>query len=128
MKKTYEKLYYRLYKFMLLIEGNNESTHLSAILLFSAIQLQNMFLILLISMYFGFFEGGVKIDNGEVYFFIFGIGVIFFNWLLIKKNEQYKKIIDRENHLGYQLSSIIIDLLMVTSIIFSFVFARLIDG
>ncbi|TWX44600.1 hypothetical protein [Colwellia hornerae] len=128
MKRLYEKLYYRLYKLMMLIERDKNATHLSAILLFSAIQLQNLFLFMLILMYFGLFNAGINIEHGEVLFFLFGIGVIFCNWMMIIKNGEYKKIIERENQNGYRISSLIIDSMMGMSLILLFVFARLVDG
>lgn len=127
MKYLYEKLYYRMYKIMKIIERDESNTHLSAILLYSAIQLQNLFLLMLISMYLGLFEGGIKMENGEAIFLILSLGIVFFNWLIIIKNGRYKLIIAKESKLDHRKSNLIIDFVLVTSWALLFILAKLVD-
>ena len=112
---------------MKIIERDESMTHLSAILLYSALQLQNLFLLMLISMYLGLFDGSIQIENGEAIFFMFGIGIVFLNWLIIIKNGHYKLIISRESKLDNRKSNFIIDFFLVVSWVLLFIFAQLVD-
>ncbi len=91
----YEFFYYRLYCWMERLEGKNSITHLSAAILFSALQMQNVFLLLLIGLKFGLISYYESSSWGSWVAYLIGILICIANCVFISRGDRYKKILEK---------------------------------